>query len=152
MYTDRYGHTHTHSGKNYNTIVQSVLLYGVDSWTVSQRDLNKLKSFHHRAVRYITGQHIKYVESDGVWTHPDHETLLKKCRLLEFERYLESRRGTLRGYLETTHPTLLKVVKDLHPPARANNKILWWNQKCINKRELKQITEEWLSEVNNIAN
>ena len=30
----------------YITVVQSVLLYGADSWTVSKRDHNKLQSFH----------------------------------------------------------------------------------------------------------
>ena len=70
--------------------------------------------------------------------------LLKKCRILEIERYIESRRGTLRGFLETTHPPIFNLVHNIHPPARASNKILWWNQKSITKREPKVITKEWL--------
>ena len=42
----------------YLTIVQAVLLYGADSWTLSRRDIRALESFHKRAVR-----HIRYVNA-----------------------------------------------------------------------------------------
>ena len=33
--------------KFYLAVVQAVLLYGADSWTISQKNLIKLRSFHH---------------------------------------------------------------------------------------------------------
>lgn len=65
----------------YSAVVQSILLYGADSWVISQRDLSKLRSFHLRAVRYITGELIRKTE-DNVWVYPDHVKLLKKSRIL----------------------------------------------------------------------
>ena len=66
--------------KFYITIVQAVLLYGADSWVVTQRYLSKLRSFHNRAIRYITGKHIRK-RSEHAWEYPNHTVLLKECRL-----------------------------------------------------------------------
>ena len=46
-------------GQFYITIVMSVLLYGSESWTITGKNLIKLQSFHNRALRYMTGKHIK---------------------------------------------------------------------------------------------
>ena len=129
--------------KFYRAIVQSVLLYGADSWIVKQSDLKKLRSFHHRAMRYMTGIHIKQKENDE-WFYPDHEELMKTCRVLEIDRYLEARRGTLKGYIETFHPNFWRDVEDVRPPARSSEKILWWKQVIISKRELHQVKRDWL--------
>ena len=61
--------------KFYICVVQAVLLYGADSWTVSQRNKDKLQSFHRRVIRYITGTHIRRNGDDG-WEYPKHEELL----------------------------------------------------------------------------
>jgi hypothetical protein len=34
--------------KFYLAVVQAVLLYGADTWIVSKRAINRLRSFHHR--------------------------------------------------------------------------------------------------------
>ena len=55
----------------YITVVQSVLLYGSESWSIDQKNMIKLQSFHNRALRYMTGSHIrKYGEE---WNYPEHE-------------------------------------------------------------------------------
>ena len=38
----------------YITVVMAVLLYGAESWTISKLNMNRLNSFHNRAVRYLT--------------------------------------------------------------------------------------------------
>ena len=38
--------------KFYLTVVQAVLLYGSDSWTVTKANGKRLEAFHHRAVEY----------------------------------------------------------------------------------------------------
>ena len=74
--------------KFYTCVVQAVLLYGAESWTVSQRDKGKLQSFHRRAVRYITGTHIRRT-GDDEWEYPRHEELLRQCGLHPIGTYLE---------------------------------------------------------------
>ena len=115
--------------KFYITIVQAVLLYGADSWAVSNRDLNKLQSFHRRALRYMSGSHIKK-NVDGSWHYPDHETLLQKCNLCSIEVYLERRRNTLWRFLENNRPELLENSKNCRRHNKDVNKVLWWDQSC----------------------
>ena len=74
--------------KFYLAIVQAVLLYGSDSWTVTNQNLIKLRSFHNRAVRYMTGEHIREIREDE-WEYPNHETLLRKCGLFAIDTYVK---------------------------------------------------------------
>ena len=113
--------------KFYITIVQAVLLFGADSWAVTSRDLNKLRSFHRRAVRHMSGDHIRK-DKDGIWHYPDHDSLLQKCELSSMEVYLERRRNTLRNFLEINRKELLLETKSCRRHCKDANKVLWWEQ------------------------
>ena len=117
-------------GQFYITIVMSVLLYGLESWTITAKNLIKLKSFHNWALRYMTGKHIKK-EKEGKWTYPAHEELRKICKLEEIETYIQRRRGTLRRYLEVKRKDFFSSMKKVKAPSKQSNKILWWNQTYI---------------------
>jgi hypothetical protein len=43
----------------YKTIIQSILLYGSESWTINTFILDKLNSFHHHCAQNIIGKHVK---------------------------------------------------------------------------------------------
>ena len=88
------------------TIVQAVLLYGADTWVVSKRNMDSLRSFHKRAMRYMTGLHIRKGEGD-VWEYPDSEETREKCGLWDIEVYIQRRRGTLKKYLTRYRAQLL---------------------------------------------
>ena len=118
-------------GRFYQVIVQAVLLHGADSWSVSNRNMRKLQSFHRRVVRYITGNHIRKVGER--WEYPNHDELFQKAKLLPIEKYLERRRGTLRAYLEKEKPELLREAERTATHCYNPNKILWWTQPCTEK-------------------
>ena len=113
--------------KFYITIVQAVLLFGADSWTVTRRNLNKLQSFHRRALRFMCGDHIRK-EGDETWLYPDHEKLLQKCGLCSIEVYLERRRNTLWRFLEPNRRELLNKTRNCGRHCKDANKVLWWEQ------------------------
>ena len=46
-------------GRFYLAVVQAVLLYGSDSWVINERDWKRLRSFHKRSIRHMTGEHIR---------------------------------------------------------------------------------------------
>ena len=74
--------------KFYMAVIQAVLLYGADSWVVKSGDLRKLRSFHARAARYMTGMHIRK-RGDGRWEYPDQEKVLEECGLFPMKIYYE---------------------------------------------------------------
>ena len=125
----------------YMAVVQAVLLYGADTWVVSDRNMDRLRSFHMRAARYMTGEHIRKVGE--TWEYPDHKKLLLKCKLLPIETYIERRRGTLRRYIEDNRADLLEEAKTMGRHSRDVNKLLWWGQKYLDRTELKEMEKEW---------
>ena len=129
-------------GKFYLTIVQAVLLYGADSWVVKKGDMRKLQSFHHRAVRYMSGTHIQK-KINGEWVYPDHKDLLKKCGLLPIEEYIKRRRGTLVKFMEMYRGDLLRRAKICGRHCKDVNKILWWDQEFSTKSDMANLKYFW---------
>ena len=113
--------------KFYMAVVQAVLLYGAESWVITKRNWKRLESFHNRALRYMTGQHIRKV-GDEEWTYPSHEELEEKCGLYSIKEYIERRRRMLRRYLEEHRKDFLHEAMETRVPQKNVNKILWWNQ------------------------
>ena len=128
--------------KFYMAVVQAVLLYGADSWVITDKNWRKLRSFHNKALRYMTGKHI-IKHSEDNWEYPCHASLQWECGLFGIETYIQRRRGTLRKYLEDNRKDLLEEAKRTKTPARNANKILWWNQKYITKEEMTEKTNFW---------
>ena len=81
----------------YKAILLSVLLYGSESWVLSQSMLRNLESFHRRCARYITGRHIRE-NADGTWTCPDSKTTLSMAGLLPIDQYIRTRAATVMRY------------------------------------------------------
>ena len=127
--------------KIYPAVVQAVLLYGADSWVVSDRNMKRLWSFHRRALRYMMGDHMKK-DGDGVCEYPDHEELEKQCGLFGIEVYLE-RRGTLWKYLVENKGDLLREVEVTGIHYGDINKKLWWEQKWMDKEAMKELKYFW---------
>jgi hypothetical protein len=109
----------------YKVIVQTVLLYGAESWVVSEAMLRDLKSFHHRCARYITKCHIRQ-DSDGTWICPPSAEVLEEVDLLPVQEYLKNRRDTIHKYISTTK--LWQKCKDSKVLASNPNQKVWWEQ------------------------
>jgi hypothetical protein len=64
-------------GSFYKAIIQSVLLYGSESWGISNYAMKTLRSFHQRCARYITGKHIWKDENEN-WHYPNSNVKFSK--------------------------------------------------------------------------
>lgn len=128
--------------KFYLAVVQAVLLYGAESWTITEWNWKKLRSFHRRAVRYMTGCHIRKTADDR-WEYPNHEALQETCGLFSIETYVQRRRGTLRKYLEENRLDLLKEAMEMTAPSKNSHKVLWWQQEYLTKIEMAKMTNFW---------
>ena len=61
----------------YKAVVQSVLLFGSETWVLTVGMKTKLASFHSRCARFITGKHIRE-NPDGSWTCPPTKDVLEE--------------------------------------------------------------------------
>ena len=83
----------------YKVIAQKILLYGAESWVVSETRRRKLASFHNRCARFITGRHIKQQE-DGTWVFPCSKITIKEADLLTVEEYIQKRKENILPFAE----------------------------------------------------
>ena len=63
-------------GRFYMAVVQAVLLYGSESWTITLRDMKALERFQKKAARYMTGSHLQR-DNSGEWHYPEHGKLYR---------------------------------------------------------------------------
>jgi hypothetical protein len=117
----------------YKAIIQSILLYGSESWVLSKYMLQKLNTFHNMCARYITGRHIKLVNEQ--WEYPCSATTLKQASLLTIKEYINKRRSTVKKYVETTQ--IFRDCQNSKAVANSARKLVWWE--CVGDEDEETI-------------
>ena len=107
-------------GYFYKAIIQAVLLYGSETWVVTDCNLRQLRSFHARVARYLTGRHM-HPNADGTWFYPPTHEVLQEAGLETIDEYIKRRRHTV---LEFVGPRPLYDVCRRSPAFTA--KAVWW--------------------------
>ena len=110
-------------GYFYKAIVQAVLLYGSESWTVSDTIIRQFRSFHNRVARFLTQRHIRQRE-DGTWDCPPTNEVLESAGLESVDEYIRRKRHTVRRYIR--HRPIYEACKRSRALSSNVNKILWW--------------------------
>ena len=79
----------------YLVVVSTVLLYGAETWVLTDRIRRVLQAFHHSCARSITRTFIRRIgigrEGDDQWVYPSTSEVLNKARLLPIEEYITKR-------------------------------------------------------------
>ena len=112
----------------YKAIVQSVLLYGSESWVITQKMLHSLQSFHQRCARFITGRHI-WMDVNGHWTYPSSGVTLNHAGLLPIEDYIKSRKASIMKYAEAR--PIYNTCKASTPIASNPRQLVWWGNHLV---------------------
>jgi hypothetical protein len=110
-------------GYFYKAIVQAVLLYGSETWVVSDAHLRQFRSFHSKVGRHLTGRHIRPLE-DGSWFCPPTVEVLEDAGLQTIDEYINRRRQTVRGF--TRHRPLYEACRRSTALSTNINKAVWW--------------------------
>ena len=112
-------------GLFYKTIVMSVLLYGSETWVVTDTMLKVLESFHHRAARRLTGRMARRIQ--GVWVYPGLAKTMRKAGLFSIKEYIRRRQAHLEQHIA------LRPIHNLCTQAEtrtgsASRVLRWWQQ------------------------
>ena len=79
----------------YKAIVQSVLLFGSETWNLTASQLQALTGFHHRVARRLSGR-MPYRDAHlGRWVYPLIEEALEIAGLSPLEEYILQCRWTI---------------------------------------------------------
>ena len=109
----------------YRVIVLSVLLFGSETWVVSDILKGEFRSFHHRCARYVVNRHI-WQDGDGNWHCPPSAEVLMEVKMQTIEAYIQRRKDTILRFART-RPIYQEALQS--SPIQGNGRqLVWWNQ------------------------
>jgi hypothetical protein len=112
-------------GKIYLAIVQSVLLYGSETWVLSERMRRMLEGFHNRCARQMTRQFIHPdPEHEGEWITPPVAATLTAAGLQPLMTYIEKRKARILVFAERR--AIYRKCRRSAPIASNVNQLIWW--------------------------
>jgi hypothetical protein len=87
------------AAKFYKAVVQSVLLYGSETWNLTETVLARLEGFHIRAAYRMARVHKPRKGLFGNWIYPSTKDVLEECGLHSVKEYINTRRATIAMYV-----------------------------------------------------
>ena len=110
-------------GYFYKAVVQSTLLYGSESWVLTERMLGMVEAFHHKCARFIAQDFI-HQDENGEWHYPSSAAVLEKCGLYSIREYIARRKSTVRSYV-VQRPIFTRCTASKPTQSNVNQKV-WW--------------------------
>jgi hypothetical protein len=109
----------------YKATIQTVLLYGSETWAVNNKILQLLTSFHHGVARRLTGRYPRPIPETDEWIYPSIKHTLHLAGIFTMNEFLRQRRGYLESYGQQ-----LQLLSECQQSSqrRATQHIFWWNQ------------------------
>jgi hypothetical protein len=115
------------SVKAENLVARTIitLLYGSETWVLSQRMRGMLEGFHNRCARQMTRQFIRPdPESEGEWITPPVAASLAAADLLPLMTYVEKRKAKILVFAERR--AIYRKCRRSAPIATNVNQLIWW--------------------------
>jgi hypothetical protein len=108
----------------YKAVVQSVLLYGCETWVITSNMLSVLESFHHRVARRLTRRFPYYIRHADLWICPSVTETLQEAGVFTIQEHISRRREHLQAYAETRpiYETCQEAGRGPVP-----NRRFWWD-------------------------
>jgi hypothetical protein len=113
------------AGFFYKAVVQSVLLYGSETWSLSQQSVSALEGFHNQVARKIAHQTIRPDPDSGDWIYPPTESARSTSGLFTIQHYIRTRRAYIMNWTHN-HP-LFNECRNLTGGAGGPQRRYWWS-------------------------
>jgi hypothetical protein len=83
----------------YKAVVQSVLLYGSETWVLSPKMLSKLEGFHKQIASWLTGRTPVYHRREDEWQYLPLGNALEEAGMLPMDEYITLRRNKIAEFV-----------------------------------------------------
>ena len=113
----------------YQAVVAAVLLYGSETWCLTDTMRRPLDGFHVEAARRITGKRPRKVKRKGqedIWVYPHSADVLEAAGLHPLRHYIDKRRATIATTIQG-RPTLLECM-GAERSEGTPRRLSWWHQ------------------------
>jgi hypothetical protein len=129
----RDGATPRVSGMFYKAVVQSILLFGSETWVVTKPILQALEGFHKRVARRLSGKTPYLCQATGEWIYPPIDKALEEVGLWPIEKYIEKRQNTVADYVATR--PIFELCTEAEWQSGSATSRRWWDQVNHNSEE-----------------
>ncbi len=110
----------------YQAVVQAILLYGSDTWVISQPAMAQLKGFHIQAAYQMAKMHKPWQGPRNEWVYPRSEDVLKECGMKTMAEYVQICRKMIAVYVATQ--PILQECRQGKQQRGAVPHHWWWEQ------------------------
>ena len=110
----------------YKAVVQSVLLYGSETWNLTETVLARLEGFHIRAAYRMARVHKPRKGLFGDWIYPSTKDVLEECGLYSVKDYINKCRATIAMYV--VNRPILQECKERERRRGSMPRQWWWEQ------------------------
>ena len=97
-------------GMFYKATVLSVLLFGSETWCLTQTQLKRLEGFQVRSAHRMAVRNRLVRKPDGMWTYPATADVFDEVGLRTMEEHMRVRRDTITRYM--VEQPLLEAYRD----------------------------------------
>ena len=114
-------------GMFYKAVVQAVLLFGSETWVLTESAMRCLEGFHLRlAYRMARVNKPKKDPLSGSWMYPSSEKVLEEVGLHTIRDYIEVRRQTIAAYI--VHRPIFELCVEESRRRGTSPRLWWWEQ------------------------
>jgi hypothetical protein len=124
-------------GKFYKAVVQSVLLYGSETWCLTLSQYDTLNAFHVSAARRISGLHFEFNPVTESGNRPAAARALDRAGLLPLITYLRRRRTSILPYAQSLR--MFRLVKERRVIQETAGKIFYTDDPDLRIMEEKLV-------------
>jgi hypothetical protein len=110
----------------YKAVVQSVLLFGSETWLLSQPMLKALEGFHQSVACFIAGKQPYLDRWMGEWVYPSINKVLEEVGMYSIDHYVKKRQNTVADYV-TTRP-IFDLCQESEWSTGSHSSRRWWDQ------------------------
>ena len=127
------------SGNFYKAVAQAVLLFGAETWVLSQSMEKALDKFQARGARSLTGKQTRR-KKYGIWDYPPLAEALGEAVLEGIWKSITQRQNTVTQYIAKRQILVLCERANQRPGARVSQQ--WWEQSGIDMEGARK----WVAE------
>ena len=127
------------SGNFYKAVAQAVLLFGAETWVLTQRMKKALDIFQSRLARRLTGKQ-PWQKEDRSWDYPLLEEALSEAGLEGIQKSTTRRQNMVVKYIATQPILDLCEWATRRPGERVSR--LWWEQSGIDLEGERKLAAE----------
>ena len=113
-------------GMFYKAVVQSILLYGSETWAMTASARKCLEGFHIRSAYRMAREHKPSREPDGTWTYPASVDVFEEVGLYSIDHYICVRRDTVAAYIRDR--PIFDLCRNEPRQPGTSPRLWWWEQ------------------------